>query len=307
MRLLSFLSVPVLAILALGFASCNKDDNKDTTKPDITLHGPEEGAKLVINRKSGVHFEADFGDAKGLKSYRIDIHSNFDNHGHASTGSTVDIPIRHGNDEGEAWSFQKEWPLEGRARHIHHHEIKIEEKDGKKIKPGKYHFVVYCMDINGNERHVYRNVELVREDGHTHGTEAHFHIHTMPTNGSYEDRNLITVEIEGHSEADPVKSIRVVLLPTNLVDKSEKEWQAATTPEACFAVMGEIENANGAKELEIEATIRVGVAKDNHGGKEKGKALTWAKGKYRIYAVGETVGGTKFYLPTKHAKVIEIK
>ena len=128
----------------------------------------------------------------------------------------------------------------------------------------------------------------------------------MPTKDVFEYTNLITVILEGHSEADPVKSIRVMLLPPDLVGKSEAEWQAAATPEKCFAVIGEVLDKNE-KELELEATIMLGEKCDNAGGEKKGKLLSWKPGKYIIYAVGETVGGKKFYLPVSKAKVIEVK
>ena len=51
----------------------------------------------------------------------------------------------------------------------------------------------------------------------------------------------------------------------------------------------------------------IGANKDNAGGEEKGKQLEWKPGKYLIYAVGETVGGVKFYLPKKDVVTIEIR
>ena len=54
------------------------------TKPVIDLIEPEEGAVLKIGNEKGVHFEMNLSDDVMLKSYKINIHNNFDHHGHDS-------------------------------------------------------------------------------------------------------------------------------------------------------------------------------------------------------------------------------
>lgn len=308
MRFLSCLLFATMTVSSVALLSCNKEKAKDTTGPDITLHAPEEGEKLVINNPNGVHLSVDFIDSEGLQSYSVDIHAAFDGHKHDANVKGEELTSVRAEDTEEAFSYKNSWNFEGKltSAHVHQHEIKILERDGKKIKPGKYHFGIYAVDKNGNQSHIYRNIELVKKDEHAHETEAHFHVHRMPVKDVFYFTNLITVQLEGHSEADPVKSIRVMLLPPDLVGKSEAEWQAAATPEKCFAVMGEVLDKNE-KELELEATIMLGEKCDNAGGEKKGKLLAWKPGKYIIYAVGETVGGKKFYLPVSKAKVIEVK
>ena len=44
----------------------------------------EEGAVLKIGNEKGVHFEMNLSDDVMLKSYKINIHNNFDHHGHDS-------------------------------------------------------------------------------------------------------------------------------------------------------------------------------------------------------------------------------
>jgi len=310
MKFLSCLLFATMTVSGALLLSCNKEKPKDTTGPKITLHAPEEGEKLVINNQNGVHLEVDFIDEGGLDSYSIDIHAAFDGHKHDANvqGEKINNVRGEKEPEEEPFAYKNSWKFEGKltSSHIHHHEIKILEKDGKKIKPGKYHFGIYAVDKNGCQSHVYRNIELVKKGEAPHEAEAHFHIHRMPVKDVFYYTNLITVALEGHSEADPVKSIRVMLLPPELVGKSEAEWKAAATPEKCFAVIGEILDKNE-KELEIEASIMLGQEYDNAGGKNKGKSLKWKPGKYIIYAVGETVSGKLFYLPFSKAKVIEVK
>ena len=82
------LYLPIISLLAMSvfvFISCD-DSDSDTTKPVIELHEPEEGQALKIGSEYGVHFEMDLSDDVMLKSYMIEIHSNFDHHSHEKAG-----------------------------------------------------------------------------------------------------------------------------------------------------------------------------------------------------------------------------
>ena len=138
------LYLPIISLLAMFvfvFISCD-DSDSDTTKPVIELHEPEEGQALKIGSEYGVHFEMDLSDDVMLKSYMIEIHSNFDHHSHGKSrvaGETVDF------------SFNKSYDISGKkAAHIHHHDIMIP----KDATPGDYHLMVYCTDAAGNETYV---------------------------------------------------------------------------------------------------------------------------------------------------------
>ena len=72
--------IAILAISAATFFSCDNNDS-DTTKPVIELHEPAEGQALLIGSEEGVHFEMDLSDDVMLKSYKIDIHNNFEEPG----------------------------------------------------------------------------------------------------------------------------------------------------------------------------------------------------------------------------------
>jgi hypothetical protein len=140
------------------FISCD-DSDSDTTKPVIELYEPEEGQALKIGSEYGVHFEMDLSDDVMLKSYMIEIHSNFDHHSHGKSrgaGETIDF------------SFNKSYDISGKkTAHIHHHDIMIP----KDATPGDYHLMVYCTDAAGNETYVARNIELsnyVEEEYHHH-------------------------------------------------------------------------------------------------------------------------------------------
>ena len=143
--------IAILAISAATFFSCDNNDS-DTTKPVIELHEPAEGQALLIGSEEGVHFEMDLSDDVMLKSYKIDIHNNFDHHSHDTrvTGTTVDFTFNRAYDVSEQ-----------RTAHIHHHDIVIPAN----ATPGDYHLMVYCTDAAGNEAHVARNIVLSTTGG----------------------------------------------------------------------------------------------------------------------------------------------
>jgi hypothetical protein len=133
----------VLAICAFVFTSC---EDGDTLKPVINLIEPEEGAALRIGSENGVHFEMELSDNEMLKSYKVEIHNNFDDHGHLRS-----------DEETVPFTFDKTWDLSGKKNtYIHHHEIKIPAN----ATPGNYHLMVYCTDAAGNESYVARNIVL---------------------------------------------------------------------------------------------------------------------------------------------------
>jgi hypothetical protein len=138
------------AIFFFTVTSCKEDS--DTEKPVIKLIEPAEDDLLQIGGEHGVHFEAEFSDNEMLASYKVNIHPNFDDHGHTATkdaAETVDF------------EFEKSWPISGKNADIHHHLIEIPEN----ATPGHYHLMVYCTDAAGNESHIAVDIELSHEAG----------------------------------------------------------------------------------------------------------------------------------------------
>lgn len=146
----------VITIAFCLFSSCSDDDDKDNIKPAINLIAPAEGAVLKIG--SDIHFDAVFEDNESLASYKVDIHSNFDNHEHKSAFA----------EEGtKPFTYNKSWDnIKGQKQaKVHHHEIVIPQN----ATPGKYHLMVYCLDAEGNQTYIARNIEL------SHDGEEHHH------------------------------------------------------------------------------------------------------------------------------------
>ncbi len=149
-------SIVLLALAAL--TSCEKKG--DTEPPTIELVSPANGDTLWVG--SGIHLDAEFSDNVELGSYKISIHSNFNDHSHKSA--------QQDNDH-VAWNYQTTWDFEPGSRnaHIHHHEVQVpNELDGHGVATGKYHFMVYCVDKAGNESWVARSVVIAHGEANGH-------------------------------------------------------------------------------------------------------------------------------------------
>ena len=162
-----FASITLLSCLALAttFTGC-KEEPTDTTKPVIELLAPEEHGMLLIGDEEGVHFEMKLSDNDLVKSYKIDIHNNFDGHSHHTHA------LRHGDDQTKPFTFNKEYSVNQRNATIHHHDIKIPAD----ATPGEYHLLVYCVDRSGNESMVARTVILLQDTSSDHHHD-HDHDH----------------------------------------------------------------------------------------------------------------------------------
>lgn len=157
--------LPIICLLAISsfvFISCDKDEDSDTTKPVILLNEPEEGQALQIGNLKGMHFDMDLSDDVMLRSYKIEIHNNFDNHPHSRSNAAVNT------EETVDFIFNRSYDVSGQKNaHIHHHDIKIPAN----ATPGAYHLMVYCTDAAGNESHIARNIVLsndVEDEDHHH-------------------------------------------------------------------------------------------------------------------------------------------
>lgn len=138
------------SVISLGVcsfvSSCNDDDGVDTVKPVIELDEPEDGDELRIG--SAIHFECDFSENVKLGSYMVEIHNNFDGHGHKA-------PVTRTSDAEHPLYLKQSFDLSGlRNAHVHHHDIFIPEN----TTPGNYHLMVYCTDAAGNQSVVAREI-----------------------------------------------------------------------------------------------------------------------------------------------------
>lgn len=134
------------ATLIATVAACNND--VDDVKPTINIVTPTD--EQGFEPGDTIWFEATFADDVELKSYKIEIHDDFDGHDHKS--SVVG-----------AWHYDGSWDFEKaqKTANVKHGQIVIPiEVDGQPIAEGDYHFGVYCADAAGNETQVFLLVEI---------------------------------------------------------------------------------------------------------------------------------------------------
>ena len=141
-----------ILILSTSLISCSDDNDTDVTKPIINLIDPAEGEMVQIGKD--IHFEMELSDDVMLGSYKVEIHNNFNNHGHTKS-----------DDTNTPFSFSRSWDLSGQKNaYIHHHDIVIPDN----ATPGNYHLMVFCTDEASNESYIARNIVLTEDEINEH-------------------------------------------------------------------------------------------------------------------------------------------
>ena len=136
--------ISLLATVTFMFSSCDNDDSSDTIKPLIELHEPEEGQALEIGNEHGVHFEMDLSDDVMLKSYKIEIHSNFDHHSHSTENEECELDPK--KQPVKPWIYNKDYPIPaGQISFTANDVIEIPAN----IDTGDYHFMIRLTDKAG--------------------------------------------------------------------------------------------------------------------------------------------------------------
>jgi len=263
MRNKRFLILSMFIAVAIMAASCSKDsddpqEEKDTTKPQITLEAPVNDANL--NPGDAIDFSAKFVDDKELGGYKIDIHFN-DGHEHKSL-----------TDEGK-WSFQKSYTFEPESTNmvVMHNEVRIPtEVDGLPIYAGEYHFLVYCTDKAGNEEFVAHEIVIVELPDETGPT---LNLSLQPT------------ENQEYSRGDTIRMAGVVSDNRQLdellvaVMRSSSTEDMVNVTDAFAIVLNANELVNGLNEYSFSSFIRVGDPQDNN---VPPRNVTWARGNFYV-------------------------
>jgi hypothetical protein len=155
-------SIITLFVAAVFFTSCSSDDDAtpDTQKPVITIAEPHNEDEFAPG--SELHFEALFTDNVELRSYKIEIHDDFDDHTHAYTKSSHDV---------NPWSYEETFTIPaGRTSFDaeHHIDIPTHTNDGVAISEGRYHLGVFLTDAAGNQTEAFREIHIEGDSDHDH-------------------------------------------------------------------------------------------------------------------------------------------
>ncbi|NME71635.1 DUF4625 domain-containing protein [Flammeovirga aprica] len=155
-------SLTLIPFLLIGLFSCNNETDEQGPLPSIsnyTIEGGEhesherlsdEGEEPELEMGGEAHIDAEMG-GQNLKTVLLDIHWG-EGHTHRTMSSETDT----------AWTAKIQWNFgeEGGLtpagvfpnNHDFHEHIEIPEMiDGKHVKEGEYHFVLYLWDQDGNE------------------------------------------------------------------------------------------------------------------------------------------------------------
>ncbi len=139
------------------FSACGGGDDIDVTAPELTIQriipaaqtaqicGGTEAEVFLLN--GGQEFEMDltFSDDQALSQYKIDIHNNFDCHGHGGANApgvaTPDV-----DSQTDDWAIIDILPLEGSSETISR-KLMVPEN----VTAGVYHFQIQVLDAAGND------------------------------------------------------------------------------------------------------------------------------------------------------------
>lgn len=144
-----------LSIILVFITSCGKDS--DTVKPTMFLNefnyrpqkaeicGTIEDDVITISEGEVLTFKASFSDDQALSQYKIDIHNNFDCHGHSS-GATPSVVFPNVKGKTQDWIIQSVNDISG----VSFTKV-IELKVPDNVTAGNYHFSIQLIDESGNE------------------------------------------------------------------------------------------------------------------------------------------------------------
>jgi hypothetical protein len=140
----------------LLFAACEESDVDITppgmrilsTTPSFSTHticGTTEDSVLLLQGGEAIDFSVSFEDDKALSQYKIDIHNNFDCHGHGG-GATPGVSVPDVVNQTTDWSVLDIVALSGQQS-----QIDFNLPVPANVTAGNYHFQIQVLDESGND------------------------------------------------------------------------------------------------------------------------------------------------------------
>lgn len=147
-------------LVCLLFIACSLscgDNEVDVTAPTIEnlnitpapsttqICGGTDNNVISLVGGETLAFDAVFSDNSGLSQYKIDLHSNFDCHGH--DGSSVpSVAVPSVNAQTEDWAVLDIVNLEGTDQNVNR-SLEVPSN----VTAGNYHFQIQVLDAAGND------------------------------------------------------------------------------------------------------------------------------------------------------------
>lgn len=144
----------LLAMLVIG--SCGTE-SVDVTPPQMeileysptpsenNICGSLEADVFVLNGGDELSFDAVFSDNEALSQYKVDIHNNFDCHGHGG-GSAPSVAVPNVENQTIDWTVLDIQDLSGTSAPVLR---SLDVPDN--VTAGNYHFHVQVIDESGND------------------------------------------------------------------------------------------------------------------------------------------------------------
>ena len=145
--------VTILSLIGLG---CGKED-VDTASPTLqfgqlspnpttgTVCGSTEPNVFHLQSGEDLELSMTFQDDQALSQYKIDIHNNFDCHGHGGA-SAPGVNVPNVNNQTEDWSILDIVNLSGTSQ-----QVNVTLPVPQNVTPGNYHFQIQVIDESGND------------------------------------------------------------------------------------------------------------------------------------------------------------
>lgn len=147
----------LLAMLAIvSIIACGKD-NTDLTPPTIQelsytpqavaaeICGSEEATVFELIGGQDFKYNLQFTDDQALTQYKIDIHNNFDCHGHGG-GSAPNIAVPNVDNQTTDWTVLQIFNISGTSATV---DERLQVPDN--VTAGNYHFHIQVIDESGND------------------------------------------------------------------------------------------------------------------------------------------------------------
>lgn len=208
----SLLFPTLLLTVALALIGCKKDDddkpNTETERPAIALvNGSTTTANVAAGGPLTLHVR--YTDNVGLSQAKIEIHNDFDGHGHGKTDVTVDT-----------LTYDEILELGGKTDSTHTFNILTSATN----QPGRYHVILTALDVNGNEA-FFVEIDLTLTNSHFPQVSAvslkegstvisgdHYHLE-FPAGSSADQVRTLSASLAAQGSAT-LTTVKVVLKHT---------------------------------------------------------------------------------------------
>jgi len=152
----NYFAMVFLTVVSFSLWSCDSAA-VDVTPPSVRLleHRPASAPAMICGQledtvfqlKGGdtLYFSIEFEDDVALSEYKVDIHHNFDCHGHGGGAAPGFTPLTQ---EGltQDWSVLETYPLQGEKDLVERWLVVPEA-----ITAGNYHYHIQVLDESGND------------------------------------------------------------------------------------------------------------------------------------------------------------